>query len=81
MPGNFLGAPDEDFWATDADIKAVLGEIFQEPEGESKPASVVETKLCFHCGKGNHVFSTCKYRKYKCNKCKRTGHLANISRH
>lgn len=37
----------------------------------------VESK-CYHCGKGNHNFSQCKYKTYKCKKCQTVGHLASI---
>ncbi|XP_043466332.1 uncharacterized protein K02A2.6-like [Leptopilina heterotoma] len=33
---------------------------------------------CFACGKGGHVFATCKYKKYKCKICNEVGHLAVI---
>lgn len=33
------------------------------------------TNLCYACGKSNHKFKTCKYRKYKCRNCGKIGHL------
>lgn len=34
-----------------------------------------EVLLCFHCGKGNHNFKYCKFRKYDCKNCKKKGHI------
>lgn len=34
--------------------------------------------LCFACGKSDHDFKACKYKKYKCKLCKTTGHLAAV---
>lgn len=36
------------------------------------------TVKCKHCGGVNHNFSKCKYRTYKCNNCKATGHLQTV---
>lgn len=33
---------------------------------------------CFACGKSNHSFKSCKYRKYACKICKKKGHLATV---
>lgn len=36
-----------------------------------------ETELkCNYCGKGNHNFKFCKYKKFTCKKCKKIGHIA-----
>lgn len=33
---------------------------------------------CMCCGNSNHALSVCRFRKYKCNNCKRSGHLQRM---
>lgn len=42
---------------------------------QNKPSLVLK---CNACGGTNHNFGKCKYKKYKCKKCYRVGHLAKI---
>lgn len=46
--------------------------------GKQEKAKTIEK--CFHCGKPNHDFKTCKFKTYTCNKCSRRGHLAAVCR-
>lgn len=38
-------------------------------------------QLCWHCGKGNHKFSQCKFRHFKCHNCNQIGHTVAICKH
>lgn len=37
-----------------------------------------EFSRCNSCGRGNHNFSECKYKKFKCRQCLEIGHLAKV---
>ncbi|XP_072398343.1 uncharacterized protein [Diabrotica undecimpunctata] len=40
--------------------------------------NTMQNSKCQHCGKGNHVFSACRYKTYRCRLCSKTGHLAQV---
>jgi hypothetical protein len=37
-------------------------------------------KTCYRCGNSGHAPFNCKYKSYKCNFCKKTGHLVAVCR-
>ena len=43
----------------------------QNNSGSGKPP----TPVCRRCGKGPHSPDVCRYKKYRCKKCKQVGHL------
>lgn len=48
-------------------------------KSNKKPTDAREMEVkCRHCGLNNHDFAQCKYKKYKCNKCRKVGHLARV---
>lgn len=53
----------------------------KKPQGSNRvrlerfKSSNVE-KLCFHCNKPDHNFKYCRFKNFKCKKCKRKGHIA-----
>ncbi|KAK9754351.1 hypothetical protein QE152_g1360 [Popillia japonica] len=54
-------------------------------EQQKKQARVADTvrdpkKKCNVCGEADHNFFTCKYKKYKCKRCKKIGHLIKVCR-
>lgn len=50
----------------------------------AKPKNVASARKknndarCFACGKSDHDFKTCKYRKFRCRKCEVVGHIASV---
>lgn len=50
--------------------------MFKGPEsGVKKHVNDKEGITCFRC-KGNHLANQCRFKSYKCNNCKKVGHLA-----
>lgn len=43
-----------------------------------KTNSTNDIAKCFACGEPNHKFSTCKYRKFRCNRCRKLGHISKV---
>jgi hypothetical protein len=39
-----------------------------------------QSKACYRCGTSGHAPSQCKYKTYKCNFCKKQGHLVAVCR-
>ena len=48
--------------------------------GIPKSCSSPLRKVCYYCGKNNHIADNCYYKEAVCNKCIRKGHLAKASR-
>lgn len=42
------------------------------------PTSNSSKAICFACGKPDHNFAQCKFRKLRCNTCNSLGHIANV---
>lgn len=68
---------------TNSKSKGESNHKFQK--GGQKENNVKENKvkngkeaICNACGKTNHNFSFCKYKKYKCSVCQEKGHLATV---
>ena len=37
-------------------------------------------RVCYCCGKGNHLATTCRFKDYSCHGCGKKGHLLNVCR-
>ncbi|XP_060804322.1 uncharacterized protein K02A2.6 [Amyelois transitella] len=59
--------------------KSTKSTISQSSKSQGEKQKSTETLLtCIHCGKSNHSFAKCKYKKYTCKLCKKVGHLASV---
>lgn len=60
--------------------KAFCNKITQQKNVtfSKKPASNLSIGKCNACGRGNHDFKKCKYRQFKCRRCKLKGHLEAV---
>jgi transposase InsO family protein len=53
-----------------------------QPQQQQQPSngSTIDKQPCDSCGSDKHLRSTCKYRDFICNFCKRIGHLEKVCR-
>ena len=45
-------------------------------EQQSRFSNSRERRVCYRCGKGEHIPAMCRYKSYKCNNCGKVGRLA-----
>ncbi|XP_073977824.1 uncharacterized protein [Rhodnius prolixus] len=65
----------------DADIgKVSTKDTGRCNNNQPRPNQESGSSKCSACGKGNHSFFTCRFRKYKCNRSGKIGHLAAVCR-